>query len=125
MSSMSAPTLGDHCTIINGVCCLDLNSAAYQYINPPFPRYPAEVLALAHGMAFTMNFSEPLSALITLEGNSRIRIHGLVGEFLFGLTDADVEEMDGGRLSYARRSVPFIRDYEVDLDAAAVICSRD
>lgn len=115
----------DHCTVMHGVCCLDLNSAAYQYINPPFPRYPAEVLALAHGMAYTMNFSEPLSAMITLEGDSTIRIRGLTGEFLFGLTDADVEEMDAGRLSYRRRSVPFIRDYEVDLDAATVTRSRE
>ena len=115
----------DHCTIMRGVCCLDLNSAAYQYINPPFPRYPAEVLALAHGMAYTMNFSEPLSAVITLEEDSKIHIRGLMGEFLFGLSDADVEEMDGGRLSYLRRSVPFIRDYEVDLDAETVTRSRD
>ena len=113
----------DHCTVMNGVCCLDLNSAAYQYINPPFPRYSPEVLALAHGMAYTMNFSEPLSALITLEGDSRISIRGLTGEFLFGLTDADVEEMDKGRLSYLRRSVPFIRDYEVDLTAEIVVRS--
>lgn len=115
----------DHCTVMHGVCCLDLNSAAYQYINPPFPRYSADVLSLAHGMAFTMNFSEPLSAIITLEGNSQIHIRGLAGEFLFGLTDADVEEMDQGRLSYARRSVPFIRDYDVDLDTASVTRSRD
>jgi predicted phosphodiesterase len=115
----------DHCTIVNGVCCLDLNSAAYQYISPPFPRYPAEVLALAHGMAYTMNFSEPLSAMITLEGDAKIRIRGLIGEFLFGLTEADVEEMDQGRLSYLRRSVPFIRDYEVDLNAATAVRSRD
>lgn len=115
----------DYCSVTHGVCCLDLNSAAYQYINPPFLRYPADVLALAHGMAYTLNFSEPLSALITLEGDCRIHIRGLTGEFLFGLTDADVEEMDRGRLSYARRSVPFIRDYEVDLDTATVIRSRD
>jgi predicted phosphodiesterase len=115
----------DHCTVVNGVCCLDLNSAAYQYINPPFPRYPAAVLALAHGMAYTLNFSEPLSALIALEGDSLIHIRGLTGEFLFGLTDADVEEMDKGRLSYLRRCVPFIRDYEVDLNAATVTRSRD
>ena len=115
----------DHCTVMQGVCCLDLNSAAYQYINPPFPRYPAEVLALAHGMAYTMNFSEPLSALITLDGDATIRIRGLTGAFMFGLSDADVEEMDGGRLSYARRSVPFIRDYEVDLAAETVIRSRE
>lgn len=115
----------DHCTVMQGVCCLDLNSAAYRYINPPFPRYPAEVLALAHGMAYTMNFSEPLSAVITLDGDATIRIRGLTGAFLFGLSDADVEEMDGGRLSYARRSVPFIRDYEVDLAAETVIRSRE
>ena len=115
----------DHCTVMNGVCCLDLNSAAYQYVNPPFPRYSPEVLALCHGMAYTLNFSEPLSALITLEGDRRITVRGLEGTFLFGLTDADVAEMDGGRLSYARRSVPFIRDYEVDLDTATVTRSRD
>jgi hypothetical protein len=115
----------DYCTVMNGVCCLDLNSAAYQYINPPFPRYSDEVLALAHGMAFTMNFSEPLSALIALEGDTRISIRGLTGEFLFGLTDSDVEEMDQGRLSYARRSVPFIRDYEVDLQTGSVARSRE
>ncbi len=110
---------------MRGVRCLDLNSAAYQYVSPPFPRYSAEVLALAHGMAYTLNFSEPLSALVTLEGNSRSHIRGLSSEFLFGLTDADVEEMDGGRLSCLHRSVPFIRDYEVDLDAETVTRSRD
>ena len=93
--------------------------------SPPFPRYPAEVLALAHGMAYTMNFSEPLSAVITLEEDSKIHIRGLTGAFMFGLSDADVEEMDGGRLSYARRSVPFIRDYEVNLDAKTVIRSQE
>ena len=115
----------DHCTVMNGVCCLDLNSAAYQYVNPPFPRYSDEVLALGCGLAFTLNFSEPLSALITLEGASKIHIRGLTGAFMFGLTAEDVEEMDQGRLSYARRSVPYIRDYEVDLDAESVIRSRE
>lgn len=116
----------DHCTVINGVCCLDLNSAAYQYINPPFPRYADDVLALAHGMAYTMNFSEPLSALISLTGDTRISIRGLTGAFLFDLTEQDVEEMDAPhRLSYARRSVPFIRDYEVDLSTGTVTRSRD
>lgn len=115
----------DHCTVMNGVCCLDLNSAAYQYIAPPFPRYTPEVLALGRAMAYTLNFSEPLSALITLEEDTKIHIRGLTGGFLFGLTDADVEEMDGGRLSYARRCVPFIRDYEVDLETASVTRSRE
>lgn len=115
----------DHCAVMNGVCCLDLNSAAYQYIHPPFPRYPAEVLALGQAMAYTLNFSEPLSALITLAGNAHITIRGLTGEFMFGLTDRDVEEMDGGRLSYSRRSVPFIRDYIVDLETETVTRSCD
>lgn len=115
----------DHCTVMNGVCCLDLNSAAYQYINPPFGGYPSQVLALCHGMAYTLNFSEPLSAMITLEGDAKISICGLKGTFLFGLTDQDVESVDKGRLSYARRSVPFIRDYEVDLEKETVTRSRD
>lgn len=115
----------DHCTIVDGVCCLDLNSAAYQYIDPPFPRYSDQVLALCRSMAYTLNFSEPLSALITLEGDARIHIRGLTGTFMFDLTDEDVEEIDIHRLSYLRRSVPFIRDYEVDLDAETVTRSRD
>lgn len=115
----------DHCSIVNDVCCLDLNSAAYQYINPPFQGYRPEILALCRGMAYTLNFSEPLSALITLEGDDKIHIRGLTGEFLFGLTDRDVEEVDIHRLSYARRSVPFIRDYEVDLEQGTVTRSRE
>lgn len=115
----------DHCTVMNGVCCLDLNSAAYQYIDPPFGGYPPAVLALCRGMAYTLNFSQPLSALITLSGDTRITVRGLVGEFLFGLTEAEVASVDGGRLSYARRSVPFIRDYEVDLETGTVVKSRE
>lgn len=115
----------DHCTVMRGVCCLDLNSAAYQYVSPPFGGYPPEVLALCHGMAYTLNFSQPLSARITLEGDARIRIRGLAGEYLFGLTREDVDSVDGGRLSHLRRSVPFIRDYEVDLQAGTVRCSCD
>ncbi|MBE6807730.1 MAG: hypothetical protein E7527_06990 [Ruminococcaceae bacterium] len=115
----------DHCTVMNGVCCLDLNSAAYQYIDPPFRGYAPEVLALCNGMAYTLNFSEPLSALITLEGDAKIHIRGLTGEFMFDLTDEDVASVDGGRLSYARRSVPFIRDYTVDLERQTVQKSRE
>ena len=116
----------DYCSVVNGVCCLDLNSAAYQYVNPPFGGYSASVLALCHGMAYTLNFSEPLSVMITLEGDARIHIRGLTGEFLFGLTEEDVESVDvNHRLSYARRSVPFIRDYEVDLSAGTVLRSRE
>lgn len=115
----------DHCTVFDGVCFLELNSAAYQWINDPFPRYPAEVLSLGRLVDHTLNFSQPLSALITLEGDTHIHVRGLTGEFLFGLTDGDVEEMDTDRLSYARRSVPFIRDYEVDLTAGTVTRSRD
>ncbi len=115
----------DHCTILHGVCCLDLNSAAYQYIDPPFGGYAPETLALCRGMAYTLNFSEALSALITLEGDTKITIRGLVGTFLFGLTDRDVASVDGGRLSYARRSVPFIRDYAVDLATGTITKSRE
>lgn len=115
----------DYCTIVNGVCCLELNSAAYQYIDPPFPRYSPDVLALGRAMAYTLNFSQPLSALITLESDSKITVRGVTGEFLFGLTETDVEEMDKGRLSYARRCVPFIRDYEVDLRSETVTRSRE
>ena len=41
-----------------------------------------------------------------------------------GVTDEDVLEIDSNRLSYSRRSVPFIRDYTVDLDAETVTKSR-
>ncbi|MBQ6849146.1 MAG: metallophosphoesterase [Clostridia bacterium] len=116
----------DYCTIVNGVCCLELNSASYQWVNPPFGGYPAEVLAHGRAMAYTLNFSQPLSALITLEGATRITIRGVTGEYMFGLTAADVESVDGQhRLSYARRSVPFIRDYTVDLDCGTVTRSRE
>ena len=116
----------DHCTLVNGVCCLELNSSSYQYIDPPHPGYAPEVLALGEAMAYTLNFSQPLSALITLEGDTHIRVRGWDGEFLFGLTEQDVETADRPhRLSYARRSVPFIRDYLVDLEMGTVIRSRD
>lgn len=116
----------DYCSVMHGVCCLDLNSASYQWVNPPFGGYPAAVLAHGRAMAYTLNFSEPLSALIILEGETRITVRGVTGEFLFDLTDADVESVDAGhRLSYARRSVPFIRDYAVDLTTGTVTRSRD
>lgn len=52
-------------------------------------------------------------------------LHHYPGEFVFGLTDEGVASVDEGRLSYARRSVPFIRDYEVDLEKQSVIRSRE
>lgn len=116
----------DYCTIVDGVCCLELNSASYQYVAPPHCGYPPEVLALGEAMAYTLNFSQPLSALITLEGDRYIRIRGAEGEFLFGLTEQDVEAVDlFHRLSYARRSVPFIRDYQVDLQEGIVTRSKE
>ena len=115
----------DHCTIMHGVCCLELNSASYQYIDPPHPGYSTDVLALGRAMAYTLNFAEPLSAVITLTGDTGIAVRGVSGGFLFGLTEAEVEAADRGRLSYARRCVPYIRDYEVDLERETVIRSRD
>ena len=85
-----------------------------------------EVLALGRAMAYTLNFSQPLSALITLEGDSHITVRGAEGEFLFDLTEQDVEAVDlHHRLSYARRSVPYIRDYRVDLTSGTVTRSKD
>ena len=116
----------DYCTLLHGVCCLELNSASYQYVDPPHPGYAPEVLALGEAMAYTLNFSQPLSARITLEEDTRIRIRGAEGTFLFDLTQQDVEAADAPhRLSYARRSVPYIRDYDVDLMDGTVTPSRD
>ena len=116
----------DYCTLLHGVCCLELNSASYQYVDPPHPGYAPEVLALGEAMAYTLNFSQPLSARITLEEDTQIRIRGAEGTFLFDLTQQDVEAADAPhRLSYARRSVPYIRDYDVDLVDGTVTPSRD
>lgn len=111
----------DHCTIVNDVCCLELNSASYQYIDPPYTKYSQEALATAAALPHTLNFSRPLSAMITLDGPSRIQIRGCDGTFMFGITDEDVLEVDVRRLSYSRRSVPYIRNYTVDLETETVM----
>lgn len=114
----------DHCAIVNDVCCLEVNSASYQYLATPYTKYSPEALATAGALPHTLNFSQPLSAMITLDGPSRIQVRGHAGQFMFGVTDEDVLEIDSNRLSYSRRSVPFIRDYMVDLDAETVTKSR-
>ena len=110
----------DYCTVVNGVCCLDLNSTSYHWCDVPNTLYPPEIYEKYPISANCLYYDKPLSALITLEGADRIRIEGAVGSYIVPVSREELLRVDQRRLSEERLCSPSIRSYEVDLTAGTV-----
>ena len=69
----------------------------------PHAAYPADYLAAHRGAKHNIGWKEPLSAILTLWPNGRIRIEGARSEYLFGVSpkDAGLPEFDmNGRYTH-------------------------
>ncbi len=105
----------DFCTILNGVCCLDLNSASYYWSHVKHTLYVPEVYEQFPFAANCIHYKKPLSALITLHDPDKIEIDGVPGEFTFPLSREELLYYDQKRLSEERLCSPSIHSYRVDL----------
>jgi hypothetical protein len=110
----------DYCTVVNGVCCLDLNSSSYYWCGVEHALYPQEICEKYPLSTHCLYYMEPLSAVITLEGADRIRIEGTKGAYVTPISREELLRVDQGRLSEERLCSPSVRSYEVELTTGSV-----
>ena len=105
----------DHCTIVNGVCCLDLNSTSYYWCDVTNTLYPQEIYDQFPLAAHCLYYRDPISAVLTLEGTDTIRIEGAKGEYITPVSREELLRVDQRRLSEERLCSPSGRSYVVNL----------
>ncbi len=105
----------DHCCIMNDVCCLDLNSVSYHWTDPENHLYADDVYERSPISRHCLYYKNPLSAVIEIENDSLITITGTDGSYLCPVSEEQKRALDQRRLSYERITVPFIRNYKIDL----------
>jgi hypothetical protein len=86
----------DNLRVLDNVLYWDVNSANYQWFGPKHAKYPAEYMKSHPGAQYTLAWTEPLSGVLTLWQDGRIRIEGSKADWLFGVkpTDANYPKYD-------------------------------
>ena len=113
----------DHLRILDNIAYWDVNSANMYYWGGRQREYPKEYLAAHAGAPYTigncsetLGWKDPLSAILTLHPNGRIKIEGSRSDWLFGVTPqmAGFPEYDKSD----RLIAPVIRDADITLNFA-------
>lgn len=102
----------DYARVWNDVLYLDVNSVSYHYMEKMHHCYPEEYLKKYPGMAGAVGYNDPLSAVITLDGNT-IQVEGMKSSFVMGIT----KTMTGNRPmdNAGRECYPEIQSFTVTL----------
>jgi predicted phosphodiesterase len=80
----------DHIRILDNVCYLDLNSAAFDWVPHKHDKYPLELNEKYRYLKNTVNYNDPIHAIITLEG-STITIDGMESSMFMGINREHTE----------------------------------
>jgi len=115
----------DWCSVVNGVCCLDLNSVSYYWCDVENALYPPEQYKRLPLTAHCLFYQNPLSAVITVTDAWQILINGADGTFTVPIPEEERLRLDQRRLSLGRSSSPRIRSYTVDLQTETVTVSPE
>ncbi len=103
-----------HCdcfSVINDVCCLDLNSVSFYWTDLENHCYSEEEYRKTTQLKHCLLYDTALSAVITLNGTESLSVSGAEGNFLGDLTEDEVFRLDQLRISNSRHAVPYISDY--------------
>jgi hypothetical protein len=86
----------DHLRILDGILYWDVNSANYQWFGKRHDKYPPEYVKRHPGSVHILGWTKPLSAILSLWPDGRVRIEGSEADWLFGVTakDAGFPECD-------------------------------
>lgn len=76
----------DHVRLLDGIVYLDLNSASYQWTDDAHSAYPADYASRWRLAGNTFFWDDPLSAIITLTQDGRIRVEGRESRFHLGIS---------------------------------------
>lgn len=97
----------DFIRILDGVCYFDMNSAAYCYRPNVHHLYPAELEKQYADIAHTINYNDPLHAIVTVEGTT-ITIEGMESSPFMGITnemtDNPIVDDDGRPVTFRVQS---------------------
>lgn len=106
-----------HCdgfSVVNDVCCLDLNSVSYHWTDPENHCFTEEEYRKTSLLRHCLRYDTALSAVITLNGTESLSVAGTDGKFLGTLTEEEILRLDQRRISYSRRAVPYISDHRYE-----------
>ena len=109
----------DNLRILDNILYFDFNSANYQYYGKTHNKYPADYVKAHRSAPHTIAWTEPLSAIITMSANGRIKIEGSKADWLYGVTPVDAGfgafEWDGtGRVTH-----PVVQSADITLNFGA------
>ena len=76
----------DNLRILDNILYWDVNSANYHYYSKVHDKYPAEYMKTHRRAGSNIGWKEPLSAILTLWPNGRIKIDGSKSDYLFGVS---------------------------------------
>ena len=79
----------DHLRVLDNILYWDVNSANYQYYGSKHNKYPADYVKTHRGAVNNIGWKEPLSAILTMWPNGRIKIEGSKSDWLFGVSPKD------------------------------------
>lgn len=101
----------DHLRVLDNILYWDVNSANYQYYGRKHAKYPADFLKTHRGAVNVLAWTEPLSAILTLWPDGRVKIEGSKADWLFGVTPkaAGYSEYD----SNGRYTLPVIQSADL------------
>ena len=89
----------DYLRVLDNILYWDVNSANYQYYGKKHDKYPAEYVKTHRAAPNNLAWKEPLSAILSLWPDGRIKIEGSRSDWLFGVTPqkAGYSEYHDGR----------------------------
>lgn len=76
----------DHLSVMDDIIWWDVNSASFQYFDKKHDKYPEDYVGKLWGARNNIGWTEPLSAILTLWPDGRVRIDGSKADYLFGIT---------------------------------------
>ena len=79
----------DFLRVLDNILYWDVNSANYQYYGQKHGKYPADYVKTHRGAVNNIGWKDPLSAILTLWPDGRIRIDGSKSDWLFGVSPRD------------------------------------
>ena len=104
----------DYQRLLGNVLYWDVNSASNYWFPKAHDCFPDDYVRTHRGATHTLGWTEPLSAILTLWPNGRIRIEGSKAGWLYGVDPkkAGVYDVD----ETARYITPEIRDLDISLN---------
>ncbi len=76
----------DHLRVLDNILYWDVNSANYQYYGTKHGKYPADYIKTHSQAENNIGWKDPLSAILTIWPNGRMKIDGSRSDWLFGVS---------------------------------------